>query len=589
MNPNPSSFPVGPFPQMVPPMIAMGHPGLMPPPIYHSVSNDQTVFVGGVPPEVDESYLFGLFSQAGRIQFCKIMKDFYSGESREFAFISYFSGKDAENAIKTMNGVKIFGKPLRVMLKKNIKDLNEKANIAIKNIDASITIGQLTHEFAQFGKVISCIIRRDESKPDSIGYGFVQFETEEAARNAIENMNGKPLNGRELAIEPFINAKNRAQPESSNLYFKQFPQGWTKEQVEAFLNTEIEACGKILSKGVFPKFGSHYAFAAFEKAENARKAVELFNGKKLTEDAEPLYVGLALTKAQRNKKMMQEKLQRKNDTNLYVRSIKPEVKKEDLKAAFEKFGTVTSVLLKTWTPEPRGENPPPATLQFGFVNFEKDEDALKAQTGYKSCPEVMAIIEANETGKFVFFAQPKRIREQFLRMQKQNATYMMRMNRQRLPQFPMQQPPRTRNPKQRGPGNFPHAPFNMGNLQMPNLIQTPQTPPRPITPSEPNKESQILKRMEAPTSNIDLCTLINTNMAFFESLPEDKKKKILGHEMFKRVKEKCTAQEMVPKITGMLIDFEVLTVPQMLEIIEDDAMLEERVQEAISILNNPEQ
>lgn len=589
MNPNPSNFPVGPFSPMAPPMLGMGHPGMMPPPIYHSVSNDQTVFVGGVPSEVDESYLFGLFSQAGRIQFCKIMKDFYSGDSREFAFISYFSGKDAENAIKTMNGYKIFGKPLRVMQKKNIKDLNEKANIAIKNIDASITMGQLTQEFARFGKVISCIIRRDESKADSIGYGFVQFETEEAANNAMETMNGKPLNGRDLVIEPFVNAKNRAQPESSNLYFKQFPQGWTQAQVEEFFAKEVEVCGTILSKGIFPKFGSFYAFAAFEKAENAKKALELLNGKKLTEDGEPLYVGLALTKNQRSKKMMQEKLQRKNDTNLYVRSIKPEVKKEDLKAAFEKFGTVTSVLLKTWTPEPRGETPAPTPLQFGFVNFEKEEDALKAQTGYKACPEVMAIIEANETGKFVFFAQPKRIREQFLRMQKHNASYMMRMNRQRMPQFPMQQPPRSRNPKQRGPGNFPHGHFNMSNIQLPNSIQTPQTPPRPITPSEPNKEAQILKRMENPTSNIDLCTLINSNITFFESLPEEKKKKILGHEMFKRVKEKCSTQEMVPKITGMLIDFDVLTVPQMLEIIEDDAMLEERVQEAISILNNPEQ
>lgn len=571
------------------PMGPMVGPGLPPLPMYQSVSNDLTIFVGNIPPEVDDSYLFGLFSQIGQIQFCKIMKDFYSGESREFGFISYSSPKSVEAAIKKMNGSKLFGRPLRVMQKKNIKDLNEKANVAVKNIDSAITIGQLSQEFGRFGKVVSCVIRRDESKKDSVGYGFVQFETEEAAANAIEELNNKQMNGKELIVEPFVSPKNRAQPESSNLYFKQFPKDWTQGQVEDFLNTQVSVVGNILSKGVFPKFGSFYAFAAFEKVEDAKKAIEEFNGRKLEESAEPLYVGLALTKYQRAKKLNQEKLQRKNDTNLYVRSIRPEVTREQLRAAFETFGPVTSVLIKNWTPEQKPESEPGKSLQFGFVNFEKDEDALRAQTNYKTSQEIMALLEATDAGKFVFFAQPKRIREQYLRMQRHNSQFLVRNNRQ-IGQFPLQ-PHRGRVHRPRGPmpqGMPPGLPRLPNQAHLIPAPLTPQTPPRPITPSEPTQESQILKRMENPTSNVDLVNIVTANMPFFESLPEDKKKKILGHEMFKRVKEKCTDQSFVPKITGMLIDFDVLSVPQMLEIIADDAILAERVEEAISLIDNPD-
>lgn len=568
------------------PMGPMVGPGLPPLPMYQNISSDLTIFVGNIPPEVEDSYLFGIFSQIGPIQFCKIMKDFYSGESREFGFISFNSPKCVETAIKKMNGSKLFGRPLRVMQKKNIKDLNEKANVAVKNIDATITIGQLSQEFERFGKVVSCIIRRDESKKDSVGYGFVQFETEDAAKNSIEELNTKQLNGRGLIVEQFVSPKNRAQPESSNLYFKQFPKDWTQGQVEDFLNSQISAIGNILSKGVFPKFGSYYAFAAFERVEDAKRAIEEFNGRKLEESAEPLYVGLALTKYQRTKILNQEKLQRKNDTNLYVRSIKAEVTREQLRAAFETFGTVTSVLIKSWAPEQKPQPETGKNLQFGFVNFEKGEDALRAQTGYRNSQEVMALLEATDTGKFVFFAQPKRIRQQYLRMQKYNSQFLIR-NNQQMGQFPMQ-PHRGRVQRPRGPmlPNMPRLP-NQAHL-IPTPL-TPQTPPRPMTPSEPNPEALILKRMENPTSNLDLVKVVTANMTFFESLPDDKKKKILGHEMFKRVKEKCTDQSFVPKITGMLIDFDVLSVPQMLEIIADDAILAERVEEAISLIDNPDQ
>lgn len=41
---------------------------------------------------------------------------------------------------------------------------------------------------------------------------------------------------------------------------------------------------------------------------------------------------------------------------------------------------------------------------------------------------------------------------------------------------------------------------------------------------------------------------------------------------------------MIPKITGMLIDFDVLQLEEQVELLEDDTALEQRIQEALDIL-----
>lgn len=72
-------------------------------------------------------------------------------------------------------------------------------NIFIKNLDSSIDNKALHDTFTAFGNILSCKIAQDE-EGKSKGYGFVHYETEEAADNAIQHVNGMLLNDKKVYV-----------------------------------------------------------------------------------------------------------------------------------------------------------------------------------------------------------------------------------------------------------------------------------------------------------------------------------------------------------------------------------------------------
>ncbi len=116
----------------------------------------------------------------------------------------------AERALDTMNFDIMKGRPIRIMWSQRDPSLRKSGvgNIFIKNLDKSIDNKDMYDTFSTFGTILSCKVATDEHG-NSKGYGFVHFETEEAANKAIEKVNGMLLSDKKLFVGRFIPRKER--------------------------------------------------------------------------------------------------------------------------------------------------------------------------------------------------------------------------------------------------------------------------------------------------------------------------------------------------------------------------------------------
>jgi RNA recognition motif-containing protein len=72
--------------------------------------------------------------------------------------------------------------------------------IFVGNLSWKTTEEQLKAHFEVFGQVVSAKIVTDKTTGRSKGFGFVEMADEDAANNAIRELNGKPLLDRSLRL-----------------------------------------------------------------------------------------------------------------------------------------------------------------------------------------------------------------------------------------------------------------------------------------------------------------------------------------------------------------------------------------------------
>ena len=73
-------------------------------------------------------------------------------------------------------------------------------NIYVGNLAYNATDEELRSAFEAFGQVTSVKIVRDRDSGRSRGFAFVEMEDGEGAQNAVAQMNGRDLNGRNLVV-----------------------------------------------------------------------------------------------------------------------------------------------------------------------------------------------------------------------------------------------------------------------------------------------------------------------------------------------------------------------------------------------------
>ncbi len=81
------------------------------------------------------------------------------------------------------------------------------AKIFVGNLPFSIDNSKLEEEFAKYGTVVSAKVIMDRNSGRSRGYGFVEFDNEASAQEAVDKANNLPMDGRNLTVSL---AKNQA-------------------------------------------------------------------------------------------------------------------------------------------------------------------------------------------------------------------------------------------------------------------------------------------------------------------------------------------------------------------------------------------
>lgn len=72
------------------------------------------LYVGGLSYSVTSSQLEEVFSKFGKIASCDLITDKYSGQSKGFGFVEMENDKEADEAIKGLNGTKLGDREITV-------------------------------------------------------------------------------------------------------------------------------------------------------------------------------------------------------------------------------------------------------------------------------------------------------------------------------------------------------------------------------------------------------------------------------------------------------------------------------------------
>ena len=78
--------------------------------------------------------------------------------------------------------------------------MDNKKKLYVGNLPYTINSDQLGTVFAEYGQVVDAVVITDKMSGRSKGFGFVEFADEESAKKAVDAMNGKELEGRNLVV-----------------------------------------------------------------------------------------------------------------------------------------------------------------------------------------------------------------------------------------------------------------------------------------------------------------------------------------------------------------------------------------------------
>ncbi|XP_073434597.1 RNA-binding protein 14-like isoform X1 [Dendrobates tinctorius] len=137
--------------------------------------------------------------------------------------------------------------------------MRDTIKIFVGNVEHRTTQEELTELFQKYGMVVSCAVMNR--------YAFIHMRASDSATKAIEELNGREVNGKRLVVE-------LSKPRPQNTW-KIFIGNVGNECDASELRALFETYGKVVECDVVKDF----AFVHMEKESDAREAIDKLNGR----------------------------------------------------------------------------------------------------------------------------------------------------------------------------------------------------------------------------------------------------------------------------------------------------------------------
>jgi len=244
------------------------------------------------------------------------------------------------------------------------------ASLYVGDLLPEITEANLCDIFNQVGPVQSIRVCRDAVTRRPLGYAYVNFRMMQDAERALDTMNYSLIRGHPCRImwshrDPSLRKSNKG-----NIFIKNLD----KSIDNKMLYDTFSTFGNILSCKIATDDDNKskgYGFVHYEDEQSCQSAIEKVNGKMLKDKI--VYVGPFKSRKDREDELggpIEAVYQ-----NVFVKNLDATVEEEEFKALFEKFGNITSYVLKSYEDGAKKGFQP---TKYGFVNFETPESAKAA-------------------------------------------------------------------------------------------------------------------------------------------------------------------------------------------------------------------
>ena len=566
-----------------------------------------SLYVGDLANDVTEAVLFEIFNAVGPVASVRVCRDAATRRSLGYSYVNFHRVEDAERALDTMNFKAIRGRPCRIMWSHRDPSLRKSGlgNIFVKNLAPNIDNKTLYDTFSMFGNILSCKVATN-NKGESLKYGFVHYETEEAAAAAIARVDNKQIAGERVSVTAFKSRKERdgnGKFKFTNVYVKNLPPNVDQEGLRAMFSRfgTITSC----MIGMKDEKPGGFGFVNFSNADEAAAACAGMHNTDSGEEGKKLFVVRAQKRDERSRELaerfeiLKAEQQRKwAGVNLYVKNLSDQIDDTRLREEFSKFGTIQSCKVM-----PDHQN---KSRGFGFVCFSSQEEATKAMT------EMNGRMFDNKP-LYVALAQRKDVRRQQL-----EAQYAARvkvggpMQPAMYPGQPPAQPPmgyygvpqrtyyQPQMLRQWGPSQGPGAPMMGPPMSYQLMAINPRAGGRgggggatrggargggpgggrggkPQVGNGPERQyARDQQRPQQVPQGHDQGPLTISSLA---TAPEDQKKQIIGERLFPLIK--ALQPGSAGKITGMLLEMDN---GELLHLLENGPSLKEKVDEALQVL-----